>query len=118
MKNPYTANYKALLKIEKDKMKWKYIPCLCIGSISIVIMSILTKATYSLNSLYIFNAVTIKIPMTFFKEIEQKSPDLYDTTKDLNNQSSPEKKRTVRSFTVFYFEIYYRGMIMKTAWYW
>ena len=35
------------------------------------------------KAIYRFNATFIKIPMEFFKEIEQKkSSDLYETTKD------------------------------------
>jgi hypothetical protein len=61
----YDKNFKTLKKEIQKLRRWKDLPCSWISRINIVRMTILLKAIYR------FSAITIKITVQFFIELER-----------------------------------------------
>ena len=72
-------------EIKDDTNRWRNIPCSWIGRINTVKMSI-PKAIYR------FIAILIKLPMVFFRELEQIFHYLYGNTKKTSNSQRNLKK--------------------------
>jgi uncharacterized protein (DUF736 family) len=104
VKDLYKDNNKLLKKeIKQDYRRWKDLPCSWIGRINIVKMAILPK------EIYMFNAIPIKITMTFITEMEKSA---------LKFMAILSKQSNMSGFTITGFKLYCGATAIKTAWHW